>query len=276
MLVPVKNYPALLLKQKKSKTLIIADLHLGWEINLAQRGIHVPSQMHKILQKLLAITSIIKPDSLIVLGDVKHTVAKAELGEWRDIPEFLETIKDKIKDVQIIRGNHDGNLEPLIPPTIKLHPSTGITLNSIGLFHGHTWPAKKLLRCNTLVMGHAHPTVAFHDSLGFQMAAQVWIKAKCDIEKLATAYLKKGKIKTVNEPIKLLQESFNLKPETKELIIVPCFNDYLGGRPVNRKQQQKRRSYISPLLRSEAIEMNKAEVYLLEGTFLGTIEQLMR
>ncbi len=272
MLIPIKNYPALLYKQKQQKTLIIADLHLGWEINLAKKGIHVPSQMPKIRQKLMQLVNKTKLDTLIILGDVKHTIAKAESAEWRDISEFFETIRTKIRDVQIVRGNHDGNLEPLLLPTIQLHPSTGIALNTTGLFHGHTWPAKKLLKCTTLIMGHVHPTAFFRDSLGFQITKPVWIKCKCSAEKLARAFLKSKHIKATNNPIATTKKHFNITPKVKQLFIMPCFNDFLGGRPVNEKREHT--SYIGPVFRSEAININMAEAYLLDGTFLGTIEQL--
>jgi len=206
------------------------------------------------------------------LGDVKHTIAKAEPSEWRDIPKFFEATKNKIDNIQIIRGNHDGNLEPLLSPTIKLHPSTGITLNSAGLFHGHTWPAKKLLHSKTLIMGHVHPTVAFRDALGFRITAPVWIKAKCDTEKLVNAFSKSKRIKTTNNPIPNSKKPLKAKPRAIQLFILPCFNDFLGGYPVNAKRE--RRGYISPILHSEAINFDRAEVYLLDGTILGTVRQL--
>jgi hypothetical protein len=53
---------------------------------------------------------------------------------------------------------------------------------------------------------------------------------------------------------------------------MPCFNEFLGGRAVNQKG--KRRKYIGPVLRSEAININEADVYFLDGTFLGTVKQL--
>jgi putative SbcD/Mre11-related phosphoesterase len=272
MLTPVKNYPAFLYKHKQHKTLIISDLHLGWEINLARKGIYVPSQTSKICQKLLQLINMTKPDTLIILGDVKHTIAKAESGEWQDIPEFFKTIKTKIKDIQIIRGNHDGNLEPLLPPTIQLHPSIGIPLNAIGLFHGHTWPGKKLLKCSTLVMGHVHPTVAFRDPFGVRITTPVWIKAKCITEKLAATFLKNKQARATKNSVATIKKHFNVKSKVKQLFIMPCFNEFLGGRPVNRRREQ--RHYIGPVLRSGAVNINSAEVYLLDGTFLGAIEQL--
>ncbi|UCE95687.1 MAG: metallophosphoesterase [Candidatus Bathyarchaeota archaeon] len=272
MLTPIKDYPALVHQHKQHKTLVIADLHLGWEINLIQRGIHVPSQMLKIRQKLIELINETKPDTLIILGDVKNTIAKTELGEWRDIPEFLETIRTKINDIQIIRGNHDGNLEPLLPPSIKLHPSTGITLNMTGFFHGHTWPARKLLQCKTLVMGHLHPTVLFRDSLGFRITTPVWIKAQCDQEKLKNSLLKSKQYRTTKTLTAGKRKSFDIEPKVSQLLIMPCFNDFLGGRPVNKKRERRR--YIGPVLRTDAIDVDKADIYLLDGTFLGTISQL--
>ncbi len=264
MITPIKNYPAFLHKENNQKTLIITDLHLGWETHLTRRGIHLPSQMPKIRRKLLQIINIAKPNGLIILGDVKHTIARAEQGEWRDIPEFFTSIKAKVANIQIIRGNHDGNLEPLLLPTIKMHPSTGTTLNNVGLFHGHTWPAAKLLSCNTLIMGHVHPTVAFRDYLGLQTTAPVWIRANLNAKKL--------KINKRRNKEKTAREKFDPEPKSEQLIIMPCFNDFLGGRPVNR--QSKHRSYIGPILRSGAVNIETAEVYLLDGTFLGRVKQL--
>ncbi|UCG37241.1 MAG: metallophosphoesterase [Candidatus Bathyarchaeota archaeon] len=268
----MKNYPALLLSQNVHKTLIISDLHLGWEINLSRKGIHIPSQMEKILQKLLNLLEMTRPRTLMILGDIKDTIAKAETGEWRDVPAFFEALEAKVNEIQILRGNHDGNLEPLLPPSTQMHPATGITLGTIGFFHGHTWPSKKLLQCKTLVIGHIHPTIAFRDSLGFRTTKPVWIKARCDTGKLVNGFLRSKHIKKAGNPIKAFKTRFSIKPQVKELLIVPIFNDFLGGRPINRKRQY--RSYIGPLLRSQAVDINKAEAYLLDGSFLGTIEQL--
>jgi putative SbcD/Mre11-related phosphoesterase len=267
MLTPVKNYPALIYKQKKQKILIISDLHLGWELNLIQKGIHIPSQTIRIQNQLLHLLKTTKPDTLTILGDIKHTIAKAKLSEWQDIPLFFKTIKTEINKIEILRGNHDGNLEPLLDPAIQLHPSSGITLNNVGLLHGHTWPAKKLLECNTLVMGHVHPTVSFHDQLGFHITSPVWIKAKCNPKQFATKYLerryKKSKLKTTSQIA---------KTRVKELIIMPCFNTFLGGRAINREKSDK--SYIGPILRSQSIDLEEAEIYLLDGTYLGKTRQL--
>src|SRR5713101_9911875 len=113
---PVADQPALLLERQGERVLVIADLHLGWEVTLARQGIHVPSQVPRLLDKLRKILAETHPNLLILLGDVKHAVAKVELEEWKYVPEFFDRLIEIIPDVEIVPGNHDGNLEPLTPP----------------------------------------------------------------------------------------------------------------------------------------------------------------
>jgi len=269
MLTPIKDYPAIVISGHGPRTLIISDLHIGWEIGLSKKGIHVPSQMPRLRRRLIRLISKTSPNRLIVLGDVKHTIAKTELGEWRDVPQFFSGLMKEIRDIQIVRGNHDGNLEPLLPSTIHIHPAPGIALGDLGVFHGHTWPSKKLLECKTLLMAHVHPTVALSDTFGYRMVAPVWIKARLRSRELARIYEdRQTKTRTprgasVENPV---------RPRAKQLFVMPCFNHFLGGRPINKPS--KGRKYISPLLRSKAVDLDQADVSLLDGSFLGKTEQL--
>jgi len=279
LLTPVQPYPALLLRTRTERILVIADLHIGWEIALVQEGIHVPSQTPKILTKLLRLIDLCKPTSLLLLGDVKHTLAKVELEEWEDVPSFFEALLKKVSDIKVILGNHDGNLEPLLPENVKLLPSTGIAIGEAGFFHGNAWPAPELLACRSLVMGHVHPTVAFKDLMGFRITVQVWVKAKLNGELLAKAFLKNLRIQVeanVNA-VKLLYRKVNVRLKASELFIMPYFNDFLGGRPINRSggdRYPRAIEYLGPVLRSGSVDFDNAETYLLDGAFLGMVKQL--
>jgi putative SbcD/Mre11-related phosphoesterase len=276
MITPLLPYPAALIKTGKTRIMAIADLHIGWEMALSQRGIHVPSQTPKLLKKLKDLLSAYKPEKLLILGDVKHTVATAEIGEWQDIPDFFNELKRQIEDIIIIRGNHDGNLEPLLPESIKILPATGIAIDEVGFFHGHRWPSPTLLGCKTLVMAHVHPTVALRDPAGFRITRQVWVKIGCDKNQLTQILLEKHKIKTVKNAEETLFKHYRIRPKTSQLFIMPSFNDFLGGRPLNERKFAGKTDerIVGPVLRSEAVDMQNAEVYLLDGTFLGTLSQL--
>jgi hypothetical protein len=276
MITPLLPHPAALIKTEKTRIMAIADLHIGWEMALSQRGIHVPSQTSKLLRKLTDLLSAYKPKKLLILGDVKHTVATAEISEWQDIPDFFNELKRWIEDIIIIRGNHDGNLEPLLPENISILPATGATIGEVGFFHGHRWPSPALLKCKTLLMAHVHPTIAFRDPAGFRITRQVWVKMDCDKNRLTEILLQKHKIRTESNAKKALLEHYEIKPKTSQLFIMPSFNDFLGGRPLNERKFSGKTDerIIGPVLRSEAVDMKSAETYLLDGTFLGTLNQL--
>jgi len=265
-------HPAMLVKSGDSRTIVVADLHIGWEVALSRQGIHVPTQTSKLLKRLVDLASAYKADRLLVLGDVKHTVATAETVEWRDVPEFFAALAQQVKEILVVRGNHDGNLEPLLPEAVKVLPSTGVVLGGVGFFHGHRWPSPTLLKCKTLVMGHVHPVVVFRDPAGFRVTRQVWVRAACDGPLLRQVLLKKQRV--------LLKDSESAhggsgaEAKSSRLLILPSFNDFLGGRPLNEDRSRSAKLVAGPVLRSEAVDMRNAETYLLDGTYLGTLEQL--
>jgi putative SbcD/Mre11-related phosphoesterase len=277
MITPLPPHPAALMKTQKTRIMVIADLHIGWEMSLSDKGIHVPTQMPKLLKKLTNLISIYKPEKLLILGDVKHTVATAEIGEWHDVPDFFSELKNQTQEISIIRGNHDGNLEPLLPENIKILSATGITIGEVGFFHGHRWPSPTLLKCRTIVMGHVHPVVAFRDPAGFRITRQVWVKANCNGTRLAETLLQKNKIKIKETPEGTLLKHYKIKPRTSQIFIMPSFNDLLGGRPLNERKfggKSENERIVGPVLRSETVDMKNAETYLLDGTFLGTLDRL--
>ena len=270
-------HPAALVKTGKTRTLLIADPHIGWEMELQQKGIHVPSQTGKLLNKLTAILSEYKPDVLVILGDVKYTVISSEFGEWHDIPEFFQKLQPQVSNISIVRGNHDANLEPLLPENVELLPATGAVIGDVGVFHGHKWPSPALLGCKTLVMGHVHPMVVFRDPTGCRLTRQVWMRVTLDSMALAKTLLQKSKVKIEGSVEETLQKHFKIKLKASELYIMPSFNDFLGGRPINETRARKEigaEALIGPVLRSEAVDVDEAELYLLDGTYLGTLNQL--
>lgn len=278
---PVADQSALLLDRPGERTLVISDLHLGWEVSLAHQGIHVPSQVPRLLERLRKIITDTRPQKLILLGDVKHAVAKVELEEWKYVPEFFDGLVEMIPDVQVIPGNHDGNLEPLTPPGVKIGNSDGVALwNMVGLFHGHAWPSPALVGCKFLVMGHLHPVVMFKDPLGFRITRQAWVRAKSNGQKLAEGVLKFHSIKYQGNPLEAYEKQFGLKPTDAECIIMPSFNDYLGGQPINRPYSEGwtelYKEYMGPVLRSGAVDFEDGEAYLFDGTFLGTVRDLRK
>ncbi len=225
-------------------------------------------------QKLFEIINKYEPNRLILLGDVKQAIPKISLEEWKEVPEFFEEILGSISNVSVIRGNHDGDIEPLLPQKVKVFPSEGMLIGDrvkIGLFHGHAWPSQEILSANILVIGHIHPVIRIRDKTGLWIIKQVWIKTKCCGEKLVKAYLKHH---SVNKscPKEIFEEKHGTSLDNPTLIIMPAFNDLVGGISVDNVEINP----MSPILRSKIVNIDDAELYLLEGNYLGLIRQFKR
>jgi putative SbcD/Mre11-related phosphoesterase len=256
---------------------VVGDLHIGWEVTLSQQGIHIPSQTGKMLQRLRAIIETEHPSRIIMLGDVKHSVTGAELEEWRDVPEFFEALLKLVPSVTVILGNHDGNLEPLTPSKLEIVSPTGLALwGRFGLLHGHAWPSPEILGCETLILGHLHPAVTLRDALGYRLTRPAWVTASCDPKKLLRGTLKAAGIQPKGDLEKILKERFHVRLSATRCVFVPPFNDFLGGRPVNSRRIEETHAgeRLGPVLRSGAVDVEDAEVHLLDGTYLGHVKQL--
>jgi len=269
---PVSPYPVLLFREAKERTIIVADLHIGWEISLATKGIHIPSQMPRILAKLTDVVRKAKPTRLILLGDIKQAVPRISMEEWKNVPELLEAVQKMVKDVIIVPGNHDGDIEPLAPRSIQIAPADGIILgekSKLAVFHGHAWPKPEALSADVLVMSHIHPVVRFQDRMGLWTVKQVWVKGKCDGTRMAEGYLKYSNIRPKMNPKETFEKRFGVKPRDSRMIIMPTFNDLIGGLSVNRITRRLK----GPILGSSGVDFGATELYLLDGTFLGTVNQ---
>ena len=243
------DYPALFITDKK--LLVIADLHLGLEHDLYQSGIVIPPQAEKFQKIINHLIKITKTKTLVILGDIKHKVPGISFREMKEIPKLFSNLIEKIQ-VICVRGNHDDNISTLLPKDVKIYPSKGFKIGKYGFFHGHAWPSKKLMQCDYLFVAHVHPAIEFKDKLGYRNIEHVWIRGNFDKELVRKKYKieKCGKLKT---------------------IIFPTFNNLLGGVTLNRKVEK---GLIGPLLVNKFIDIDKSKAYLLDGTFLGKIENL--
>jgi len=157
------------------------------------------------------------------------------------VPIFFESIT-KLIDTILVPGNHDANIEKLIPNGITLASSKGIIVDDILLTHGHTMPSENFSQVNTIVMGHVHPVFFQKESL--INGERVWISIKC----------KKQKI-------------FHSKSGELEVIILPSFNRYFYA-----TQKKFYKKSISPII--EKMDVIQAKIVTLDGTIIGNEQQL--
>jgi hypothetical protein len=122
-----------------------------------------------------------------------------------------------------------------------------------------------------IIMAHNHPTVMLRTPIGLIISQRAWIRGKLDQKKIAKAFLEQDGIKVEEDPLEEFKKNFIVNPGEPEIIIMPMFNDLLGGLPVNMESPK---SLLGPLFNSGAVDLEKFDSYLLDGTYLGTVEFL--
>lgn len=260
-----------LLAELDEKIMVVADLHIGLEYELSKAGVNIPYQTERLQAELLALLREYKPDRLVIAGDVKHGVPITSFQEKRELPTFFEVLLEEVSRIDVTRGNHDGNIQDLAPKNVEIHSSKGIILGDnfkIAVFHGHAWPKPKAFETDLIISGHNHPTVLLNTPLGIRMAQRAWIKGIIDQVKLSRAFLTQGGIKIHGDPVSTLNDQYKIEMGNPEMIVMPTFNDLLGGLPVNADAPQ---TLLGPMFRKETLNTQDFEVFLLDGTFLGKI-----
>lgn len=203
-------------------TLIINDLHLGYEEILYRKGILVPKfQIKEIIKQLQQILKQVKPTTIIINGDLKHEFGKVLNQEWKDIFtlfDFLE--KEKIK-VIIIQGNHDPIIKPLAQKK-DIGVVSEYKIDDILIVHGD-----KLIRTTAkrIIIGHEHPAITIREKSKQE-------KYKCFL---------KGKWKN------------------KELLAIPSFNPLLEGTDILKEKLLS--PFLSDLSNFEVFIVNKGQAF---------------
>lgn len=204
------------------KILIINDLHIGYEEALHRKGILVPKfQLEEIIKEMKLILSKVKPDKIIINGDLKHEFGTVLKQEWSEVLQFLDFCLGHCKKVIIIKGNHD----PLIKPLAEkrgIQVVTEYLIEDTIIVHGDKITETKAKR---IIIGHEHPAITIREGSKRE-------KYKCFL---------KGKWKR------------------KELIAVPSFNQLLEGTDVLKEELLS--PFLENIQNFEVYVVSKGEVF---------------
>jgi len=234
----VEGKPALIIEGER-KYIVISDLHLGFEGSFATNEIFIGKNttVNETIEELLEIIKQEKPDSVILLGDIKSSIKNISKTEWNEVPLFFNRIKEKCQ-IFLIPGNHDAGIARLVPDEISMISSVGMVAEDILFTHGHRIPSENFSNVKKIVMGHVHPVFFQKDSI--VNGQQVWISVRTNKENIFPS--KSGEI---------------------EITIVPSFNKYFYA--TNKKKYKKS---ISPII--EKIKpVSSARIVTLDGIIIG-------
>jgi len=157
----------------KSKTLIIGDLHLGFESSLTKEGIYVPNaNITLVLKELKAIGNIIKRNKVsvkefVIIGDIKHSFVELDKITKSEIELFFKEIDSYIRPKHkiLIKGNHDTFLTYTLRK-LGVDVKDELELGKILITHGHK--SIETERAKVYIIGHEHPSVGIRSGSTFE------------------------------------------------------------------------------------------------------------
>jgi putative SbcD/Mre11-related phosphoesterase len=259
----------LIFSQDDTSVLIISDLHLGVEEELAEtRGVQFPPQHPIILERVTKLVEKHNASHLYIIGDVKHTILTDSFYNWEIIPEFMEALTGLV-GVTIVPGNHDGDLKALLPRNIEVTSVRGFLVGpkeeQVGLIHGHSWPSPEILDAKMIVMGHNHPTIRrFRDASAPEIGRYSRRRFVGTIPVVLKSKLDKNCARRTMEMLEI--------PEDADctLITLPSFNELLSGISVNYPQSELH----GPFFENNCASFTQSDVFSIDGLFLGSVEWL--
>ena len=295
--------PALLV-QNRCRTLVVADLHIGIEADLAAHGWHIPSRSAGRLERLLACIRDSGPDQVVLLGDVKHNLPVTTRQEYRELPILLDAIRNEVPFV-VVPGNHDTGIARFLHEG-ELLPMSGAMIDGTGYIHGHTIPAPELAE-KLIIAGHHHPLVAIRDEVGCSLRAPAYLRAVLNPslfrakksgeqqetvdascmepdketmpacgDEIPRNLVTRIRRKTGKKPGEggrtaatsgTCTDDIGVKPGDTRVLLVPAFNECAGF-----DVMRILRHPFSPI--SRALRQETAEIFLTDGTCLGYARQL--
>lgn len=142
------------------KTLIVADIHLGYEEHLRKKGTLVPRTQYKqVIKRLDWILDQVDVQTVVLNGDIKHEFGTINQQEWREVLRLIDYFTEQGIRLIAIKGNHDTILGPIARKR-AIKEVKELRHNNILIAHGDYVP--KTLK-PIILIGHEHPAVTLRD-----------------------------------------------------------------------------------------------------------------
>jgi len=142
------------------QTLIIGDVHLGFEESLNVKGVLIPRfHFEDLKERLKKILSSVSVQRIVLNGDLKHEFGTILLSEWKHSLQLIDFLKKYVDEIILLEGNHDKILEPLARRR-NLDLLEEYSLGDIFICHGDFIPESvSFTKSKFVIIGHEHPAI---------------------------------------------------------------------------------------------------------------------
>ena len=159
---------------EKERTVVIGDLHLGYEKALEEDGMYIPRiNTDSIRDSLNRIICRYEPERIVLLGDIKHDFRRAKYEGKEEVRGIIQLISDAAEPV-IVKGNHDNYLQNIVAD-MGLETVPYYDLGGYRLEHGHEDSGVR-----PVIIGHEHPSVRIAGAVSGGMKLQCFLYMRKD------------------------------------------------------------------------------------------------
>jgi hypothetical protein len=150
-------------------TVVIGDLHLGYERALEGEGIYLPRiNTGSIRDSLNRIICRYEPKRIVLLGDIKHDFARAPYECRTEVTRIIRMLTEAA-EVIVVRGNHDNFLQNILSD-IGIELLDFVDIAGFRLEHGHIDSGKR-----PVIIGHEHPSVRISGAMSGSLKLQCFL-----------------------------------------------------------------------------------------------------
>ncbi len=134
-------------------TVVLGDLHLGYERALEEEGMYIPRfNTESIRESLNRIICEYEPRRIVLLGDIKHDFKRTRYEGKEEVRRVIDLLQGAA-DVICVKGNHDNFLQNVLYDT-GIMAVDYVDICGFRMEHGHVDTGKR-----PVIIGHEHPSV---------------------------------------------------------------------------------------------------------------------
>lgn len=153
-------------------TVVLGDLHLGYEKALEEEGVYLPRfNTRSIRESLNEIICRYEPRRIVLLGDIKHDFKRTRYEGKEEVRKVIELLENAA-DVVVVKGNHDNFLQNILQD-VGLMAVDYVDMCGFRMEHGHEDSGKR-----PVIIGHEHPSVKISGAMSGGMKLQCFLYLK--------------------------------------------------------------------------------------------------
>lgn len=155
-------------------TVVLGDLHLGYEKALEEEGMYIPRfNTESIRESLNRIICKYEPKRIVLLGDIKHDFRRARFEGREEVRRIIELLAN-VADVAVVKGNHDNFLQNILQD-MGILAADHVDIGGFRMEHGHFDSGKR-----PVIIGHEHPSIRIAGAVSGGMKLQCFLLMRED------------------------------------------------------------------------------------------------